>query len=189
MNFLTKTVMIGLFLVSSAVSALPIYSGGYNYLGSVPRNLSLNGDPHNFSMVDAIFNQDVEAILDNGLTNDEEVLISGLSVSLGYENERSFNWSVTGTMPWSVAGFGVKAGPTHYYFSLDENTLIPVSGTLDLLDELVEEGFNARNVRGVSHVDIFGVRNDNVSVIAPETAILTALGFGGILAFRRKKQM
>jgi len=62
MNFLTKTVAVGLFLVSSAVSALPIYSGGYNYLGSVPRNLSLNGDPHNISMIDEILNQNSEAI-------------------------------------------------------------------------------------------------------------------------------
>jgi len=91
-------------------------------------------------------------------------------------------------MPWSVAGFGVKAGPTHYYFSLDENIPIPVSGTLNLLEELVEEGFDPKDVRGVSHVDIFGVtENDNVIVAAPETAILAAFGLIGIVAFRRKK--
>lgn len=190
MNFLTKTVMIGLLLVSSVAPAIPTqFTGEYNYIGSASSNLLQPGDPHNLLLVDILYGQDVDPIVVDAITTDETILISDLSTNFNKTGQFFFDWSLTGTASWDIVGFGVKAGPINHYFELDPNVSVPAQGSFDLFDELTAEGFAASRIKEVSHVDVFGVESSPVTAFEPSTGLLAAFGLGGILAFRRKKQM
>jgi hypothetical protein len=190
-NFLTKTVVgIGLLAVSTAAMSIPIeFTGEYEYRGSASSNFLSPGDPHNIGLIDAILDQDVDVIVVDGITEDEEVLIQFLSTNFSSTGEYSFDWSVTSTSPtpWNVVGLAVKAGNINHYFKLDPHVPVSAYGSFDLFSELTEENFMPMEIKGVSHIDMFGVKNGTTIASAPTTGILTALGVMGIIAFRRKK--
>ena len=191
MNFLTKTVVgIGLFAMSTAAIAVPVeFTGEYEYRGSASSNFLTPGDPHNIGLIDQILNQDVDVIVVDGITEDEEVLIQSLSTTFAFIDDYSFEWAVTGTTPWDVVGLAVKAGNINHYFELEPQISVPAFGSFDLFVELSDEGFMPMEIKGVSHVDMFGVRTGPVEASAPATGVLAALGIAGIAAFRRKKKM
>ena len=191
MNFLTKTVVgIGLFAMSTVEIAVPVeFTGEYEYRGSASSNLLEQGDPHNLLLIDTLFGQDLDAIVVDGITPDETVLIGSLDTEFVSIDEYSFDWAVTGTTPWDVVGLAVKAGNINHYFELEPQISVPAFGSFDLFVELSDEGFMPMEIKGVSHVDMFGVKTGSVQASAPATGILAALGIAGIVAFRRKKNM
>lgn len=189
MNILTKTLAgIGLLVMSAGVVATPVeFTGEYEYLGSASSNLLQQGDPHNLLLIDTLFEQDLDAIVVDGITPDETVLIGSLDTEFVSTGEYSFEWAVTGTTPWDVVGLAVKAGNINHYFELEPQISVPAFGSFDLFVELSDEGFMPMEIKGVSHVDMFGVRTSPVEASAPATGVLAALGIAGLAAFRRKK--
>lgn len=193
MNVLSKT-LIGLSLLglSGAAGATTVFTGEYEYQGNASNNLISPGDPHNLIIVDNIFcqcanlGQELEALVVDGLTGDETAR-PGFDIYLESVDDYAFDWGVSSELPWKVVGLGVKAGNTNHYFELEPNAELDVVGTFDLFDELLDEGFMVNEIKAVSHVDIFGVQSIAVQASAPATGLLAALGFAGIIAFRRKK--
>jgi hypothetical protein len=195
MNIVSKTLVgVALLGMSHTVNASFIvdstYTGNYDYLGKASNNFATNGDPHNLTIIDGLYGLDLDPILVDGLSDEGSTtfvpsLISGLNSTGNY----SFDWTIDGpTGSWDFVGLGVKAGNTNHYFKLNPIATIPVSGSFNLKDELIEEGFEENEIKAISHVDFFGVQTVESSAPAPATGILAALGVASVFAFRRKKK-
>lgn len=123
------------------------YDGSYEFVAEHPNT---HGDPHNTLLLPDIYGPKVEPYILEGVFPEFDMI-----------DKFSFNWNFTDPN-WLLVGFGIKAGPTNYYYELTPYADLPSYGTFIFED----------SKKAISHIDSYGIR----AVTEPSTLILFMLG-------------